>query len=90
MKHEFTLVLDGPTEITDEMANLLYEAGCDDSSPGSSQGRVLIDFHREAPTLQEAIRSAVADVQQAGYRIARIVTEETQLVEQLNRELISA
>ena len=29
--HQFTLILPGLTELTDEMCDALYEAGCDDA-----------------------------------------------------------
>ena len=71
-KYEFTAYLANETEITEEAANALFDAGCDDASPASSGGVVWMMFHREASDLESAIRSAVADVQQAGYRIERI------------------
>jgi hypothetical protein len=71
-EHEFTVILDGISEITDEAANALYEAGCDDGSPGSCDGVVSVDFHRDAPTLESAIQSAVADIRKAGYQVQRV------------------
>ncbi|GEM_PF-5504459 len=59
-KHGFTLVLGGDIELT------LCAAGCDDGSPGMSQGIVSVDFHREGESLQSAIRAAIADVNAAG------------------------
>ncbi len=56
-------------------AEALFEAGCDDGSPGSSQGVVSIDFHREAESLEAAIRSAIADVQKAGCAVAQVTLE---------------
>ena len=55
-----------------EWSDRLFEAGCDDSSPGTFEGRAHTDFHRDAETLNEAIRSAVADVQKAGLSVDRI------------------
>ena len=71
-EHEFTVILEGISEITDEAANALYEAGCDDGSPGSCDGVVSVDFHRDAPTLESAIQSAVADIRKAGYQVQRV------------------
>jgi hypothetical protein len=67
-KYEFTVVLKGEQELTEEMTNALYEAGCDDGSPGSCDGLASINFHREAESLEAAIRSAIADVHKAGYQ----------------------
>ena len=71
-EQEFTVILAGISEITDEAANALYEAGCDDGSPGSCDGVVSVDFHRDAPTLESAIQSAVADIRKAGYQVERV------------------
>ncbi|MGH8488010.1 MAG: hypothetical protein ACREXS_03845, partial [Gammaproteobacteria bacterium] len=58
-KYEFTLILSGPLELTDEIADELFEAGCDDGTPGTCEDVFSIDFHREASSLEEAIRSAI-------------------------------
>ena len=71
-KYDFTLVLAGDVELTDELADRLYSAGCDDGSPGMCQGIVSIDFHREGDSLQSAIRSAIADVNTARCTVARV------------------
>ena len=74
-KFEFTLILGSLTEITQDAANALYEAGCDDASPASCDGAVWVTFHREAHSLDAAIRSAVSDVQKAGFHVARLEIE---------------
>jgi hypothetical protein len=66
MNYEFSLILKEGTEITEELADELFEAGCDDSTPGTFCGTPCISFSREAESLELAIRSAVADVQKAG------------------------
>lgn len=71
-KYEFSLVLEGNIELTDEIADELFASGCSDGSPGTCDGIFVIDFHREAPSLEAAIQSAVADVERAGYQIARV------------------
>jgi hypothetical protein len=73
--YEFTLVLAKDTELTEELADQLFEVGCDDGSPGMSCGVVYINFHREADCLESAIRSAVADVQKAGCMVERVQIE---------------
>jgi hypothetical protein len=76
MVFEFRLILK-PIEMTEELGNALYEAGCDDGTPGVSNGVPFVYFHREAKDLESAIRSAVADVQKAGCTVdcARIERE---------------
>ena len=77
---EFTAVLSGVEEISDELADALYEAGCDDATVGSSSGGAKVSFAREAPSLQEAIRSAIADVQKADGVVDRVQIEHEELV----------
>lgn len=72
MKYDFTLVLKDAPELTDELADTLFAAGCDDGTPGMCAGTTLIDFHREAASLEEAIRSAIANVSAAGCVVTRV------------------
>lgn len=74
-KYEFTLILKGSLELTEDIADELFEAGCDDGTPGTCEGVFSIDFHREADSLEEAIRSAIANVTAAGYGVERVVIE---------------
>jgi hypothetical protein len=75
MDYEFDLILKEGTEITEELADALFEAGCDDGTPGTLCGVPYISFHREADCLESAIRSAVADVQKAGCVVERLQIE---------------
>ena len=70
-KYEFALILKGQYELTEEIADELFEAGCDDGTPGVCNGVFSIDFHREGDSLEAAIRSAIADVKSAGYEVER-------------------
>ena len=72
-RYDFTLVLSKGTELTDQLVEDLYEAGCDDGSPGSRGGTVMVTLHREAESLEQAIRSGIADVQKASCSVAGIV-----------------
>ena len=74
-KYEFTLILAESLELTDGIADALFEAGCDDGTPGTCNGVFSIDFHREAASLEEAIRSAIENVRTAGYKVTRVEIE---------------
>ena len=74
-KYEFALILKGQYELTEEIADELFEAGCDDGTPGVCNGVFSIDFHREDDSLEAAIRSAIADVKSAGYKVERAEIE---------------
>ena len=73
--YRFTLILLDHHYMSEDMAEALYEAGCDDALPHSGDGIVGVDFDREAPTLEAAIRSAVADVKRAGFTVHHIEME---------------
>jgi hypothetical protein len=70
--HEFTVILAGVDELTPEVADALYAAGCDDCIQGSVGPIVYLRFDREAASLAEAIGSAVTDVERAGFAVAKV------------------
>ena len=80
-KYDFTLIFAKPLELTEDLADALFAAGCDDGTPGTCDGVCSIDFHREATTLEEAIRSAIEDVRAAGYEVARVEIEADAVVQ---------
>ena len=49
-----------------------YEAGCDDATIAFQNGHIIADFACGAPSLAEAIASAVAAVKKAGAKVERI------------------
>jgi hypothetical protein len=80
-KYDFTLMLTASLELTDDLADALFAAGCDDGTPGTCHGVFSIDFHREALSLEEAMRSAIEDVRAAGYEVARVEIEAEAIVQ---------
>jgi len=60
---QFTLVLKKVHEHTLDLEDSLYEAGCDDALINFRNRAVYLDFDREAKTLEEAVISAIKDVQ---------------------------
>ena len=79
--YRFTVVLGGLREISDDLAEALFEAGCDDGSPWSSEGVAAVAFDREAESFEHAVRSAIADVQKAGCRVAWVKIEPEDLTQ---------
>ena len=73
--------------MTEEIADALYEAGSDDCTPFSSQGMASIGFSREAASLEDAVRSAIADVNKAGFTVARVEPADTSIYMKINAEL---
>jgi hypothetical protein len=88
-EHEFTLALDGISDLTREAVDALYEAGCDDGTIVMRGGRVSIGFTRSAPTMSEAIVSAIRDVQKAtiGARVLRVEGYELDSTQEIDGEV---
>jgi hypothetical protein len=59
--YEFSLRLN--RQITDEEAEALYEAGCDDAGIETGPYGTLLDFDREGTSLAEAIADAARDIE---------------------------
>ena len=60
--YNFRLILDNVPSITCEIEDALYEAGCDDGILGQVEGITFIEFDREAMSYEDAVLSAINDV----------------------------
>lgn len=83
-QHDFMLVIPGlqlsepdvDTEEAEEvLANALFEAGCDDCLPGQQGGKIVIGFTRVAPSMEDAIATAKADVLKAFASLIQVERE---------------
>jgi molybdopterin-guanine dinucleotide biosynthesis protein A len=73
---QFTLVLaDQASVMTDDLADKLFEAGCDDATPGVSNGTPDICFSRASSSLREALISAIKQVESCGLHVSRIIVD---------------
>jgi hypothetical protein len=64
-EHDFTLILTGITDLTPRIVEELLEAGCDDGTIAMRSGRPFITFSRRAPSIKDAILSAIENVRTA-------------------------
>lgn len=71
-EHEFALILTSDPD--EDEADRLYRI-FNDGTLVTVAGIPQIHFHREAPSLEEAIRSAITDVRSAGFDVARVELE---------------
>ena len=72
-KHHFTLIVDGPDLQDDTLIDAVFEAGCDDAAIGRVDGIQFAEFDREAASLEQAILSAVVDLERIdGVEVVRI------------------
>jgi len=67
----FSVVLQTPS-LTEQECDALYEAGCDDSTIVTRNDSTFIVFDREAESLEDAIRSAAANVRAAGFEVKKV------------------
>jgi predicted DNA-binding transcriptional regulator AlpA len=70
--YHFALWLQGVKEITEELENKVFKAGCDDALLGAYFGRLFLEFDRRAESLLAAVKSALQDAAKAGMSVERI------------------
>lgn len=61
--YQFTLITTGADLLNAEIADALFEAGCDDALLSVTDEVFSLDFDREAASLADAVLSAIADVE---------------------------
>jgi hypothetical protein len=88
--HRFTLILSGVAHLTPELADALYEATKGDIECNMRNGVAFLEVTRSAPTLREAITSAIRDVEGAdvGVRVVRVESEAANLIAKINADLL--
>lgn len=91
-RHRFSLVLSGVSKITPKLANALYEATGGDIEFEMSEGLATLEFDRNAPSLRDAILSAIREVEGAGsgIRVVRVESESANAIAKINADLLEA
>lgn len=75
--HSFSLIVDGHDPHCGPVLDALYERGCDDALVVTSDGVHYLDFDRTAASIEDAIHSAVEDVESVdGLRVVTVVRDE--------------
>jgi hypothetical protein len=90
--YDFTLILGGIDDLTEELVDALYEAGCDDATAAVTCGVPLLDFTREAESFPQAVISALKDVakvakQFPNLRVVRVEVPDQGFLELINSAL---
>ena len=70
--YEFSIVASGVEPSAANFEDAFFEAGCDDATIAFQRGMLILEFGREAKSLEQAIASAVRDVKKAGAKVERI------------------
>jgi hypothetical protein len=88
--HTFTLILSGVAELTPDLADALYAATQGDIELNLRDGVAFVEFERRAATLQEAIVTAIREVEQAkvGVRVVRVESEAANVIAKINAGLL--
>ncbi|MET3762306.1 hypothetical protein [Sphingomonas sp. UYEF23] len=69
--HEFTIIASGLNPDTHDLANVFFEAGCDDAALSFQKGMIILEFDREAASFSAAVVSAFDNVVKAGAKVER-------------------
>ena len=88
--YKFRLILSGLSNMEPDIANALYEATGGDIEFTIRDGVASLDFNRKAKNLQEAVSSAILDVEgaSAGVRVIRVESEAANTIAKINADLL--
>ncbi len=70
--YSFTLRVSGTNTNGDRFEEALYKAGCADALVSVIDGRLILNFDREARSYEEAVASARRNVEEAGGRVIKV------------------
>lgn len=70
--YEFSIIASGLDPTADDFEDRFFKAGCDDATVSFQKGHIILDFAREANSCNDAIASAIENVQAAGANVDRI------------------
>lgn len=69
---EFCIIASGLDPEAEDFEQRFHDAGCDDATVAFQKGRIIVDFTREAGSIEDAVVSAMRDVEAAGARVDRV------------------
>jgi len=79
-EYDFALILTGVHDLTSEVQDALFEAGCDDATLSIRYGSIYMEFSRAAVSFKDAILSTLRDVRKANIGADVLRVDECQLV----------
>ena len=88
--YTFTLIISGVAEITPELADALYSATKGDIEMNQRDGIVFLEFERTASTLEDAVTSAIREVEgtDVGVSVLRVESEAANVIAKVNADLL--
>lgn len=90
--YQFALILAGIAEITPELADALYSATGGDIELNMRNDVAYLEVDRTASSLQEAVNSAISQVEGAGLgvRVVRVESDVANTIAKINAQLLGA
>ncbi|MFV2069494.1 MAG: hypothetical protein ACC645_21220 [Pirellulales bacterium] len=87
---QFTLILSGVAEITSNLADALYAATGGDIEFNMRNDVAFVEFDRKAKSLQDAVKSAIRQVEDAnvGVRVVRVESDAANTIAKINADLL--
>jgi hypothetical protein len=70
--YEFSVIASGLNPQADDFEARFYNAGCNDATVSFQKGHIIVDFARQAKSIDAAIVSAVECVKAAGATVDRV------------------
>ena len=71
-QYSFAVEVTGAITQNPHYEDVIYESGCDDGLIVITNGKMVIDFDRSAPSYDPAVASAIRDLQRIGVEIVKI------------------
>lgn len=81
--HEFSVLASGLDPDSEDFEAQFFNAGCDDATVSFQRGWIILDFAREAASMDDALHAAIRDVLRAGATVERV--EPDPLVRRANK-----
>ena len=80
----FSLIIEGRDLDDDEVLDALFDAGCSDALFGGSNGVQCADFHRDAERVEDAVISAIEEVESVGgVQVVGLIEQELVTAEEI-------
>lgn len=77
--YEFSIIASGLDQQSEDFDSRFYNAGCDDATVSFQKGHIIVDFARDAESIDDAIASAVECVIAAGATVERVEPAEIEV-----------
>lgn len=88
MTYNFILVLDGGSNDFDAIAETIYEVGCSDSTLSFRDAVAYLDFDRDADSFEEAVLSAINQVNSIeGISVRRVEPDDLVTAAEIARRI---